>query len=72
MEWVVNFKLRPPYPRNPATHWIGSWMGSRVGLDVLEKSKSLLPLSGVEPRIVKHSDSANRATVAPDRLSLEL
>jgi hypothetical protein len=35
--WVVNFTLRPLYPRrkNPGTHWIGSWVGLRVGLDAV-------------------------------------
>jgi len=33
--------------RAPGTHWIGGWMGSRVGMDVVAKC-SLTVLMGVE------------------------
>jgi hypothetical protein len=52
--WVVNFTLRPLYPqrRISCTHWIGGWVGPRVGLYVVAKRKKIpsLFLPGVEPR----------------------
>jgi hypothetical protein len=37
--WVLYFTLRSLYPRNKRwrTHWIGSWVGSRAGLDMVAK-----------------------------------
>jgi hypothetical protein len=32
------------------THWIGGWVGLRVGLDAMEKRK-ILPLSETEQRL---------------------
>jgi hypothetical protein len=37
---VVSFTLRPLYP---STHWIEGWVGSRAGLDDVEKRKFLPP-----------------------------
>jgi hypothetical protein len=34
----------PPGEKAPSTHWIGSWMGLRTGLDVTEGRKVLLLL----------------------------
>jgi hypothetical protein len=34
--WVVSFT---PRERAPGTHWIGSWVGPRAGLDAMEKRK---------------------------------
>jgi hypothetical protein len=31
------------WERAPSTHWIGDWMGSRAGLDDVEKKKNLAP-----------------------------
>jgi hypothetical protein len=40
--WVVSFTLRPVYSgRSPGTHWIGSWVGPKAGLDAVEKRKFL-------------------------------
>jgi hypothetical protein len=39
----------PPWERFPGTHWIGGWVGPRVGLDDVEKRK-LLTLTGFELR----------------------
>jgi hypothetical protein len=42
---MVEWSCRPtvlgfiPGNRAPITHWIGGWMGSRVGLDAMEKRK---------------------------------
>jgi hypothetical protein len=33
--------------RAPGTHWIGSWVGPRTGLDAMEKRK-ILPLLGIK------------------------
>jgi hypothetical protein len=49
-EWSV---LRPGRftsgERAPGTHWIGSWVGPRVGLEDVERRKMLL-LPGLGPR----------------------
>jgi hypothetical protein len=36
---VVNFTLRPLYPRGkkPGTHWAAGWVGPGVGLDSIAK-----------------------------------
>jgi hypothetical protein len=41
--WVVSFTSWPLYPgkRAPDTHWIGGCVGSRDGLDAVEKRKIL-------------------------------
>ena len=40
---MINFALRPLYPRRniTRTHGTGGWLGCRAGLDVLEKTKSV-------------------------------
>jgi hypothetical protein len=52
---VVRFTPRPLYSgrKTPDTHWIGGWLGLRVGLDDLEKKKFLtLPgLGTLTPRL---------------------
>jgi hypothetical protein len=48
---VVSFTPRHLYSRReraPGTHWVGSWVGPRAGLDDVEKN--LFPLPGIEPR----------------------
>jgi hypothetical protein len=40
--WVVSFTPRPLYlpgERAPGTHWIGGWVGPKVGVDTVEKRK---------------------------------
>jgi hypothetical protein len=39
-EWLAS-RPQPLYPRKRAigTHWIGSWVGPRAGLDAMEKRK---------------------------------
>jgi hypothetical protein len=37
-----------PRERAPSTHWIGGWMGSRAGLDMVSEKNSQ-PLPGIEP-----------------------
>jgi len=40
MGWVVNATTRPFYPRErPGTHYLGGWVGPRVGLDGCGKSR---------------------------------
>jgi hypothetical protein len=34
-KWVVSFS--PHGERAPCTHWVGGWLGPRVGLDAVEK-----------------------------------
>jgi hypothetical protein len=51
--WVVCVTPRPcfsPGERTPGTHWTGSWVGPRAGLDTEAKRKILFPLPGIEPR----------------------
>jgi hypothetical protein len=36
---VVSFKQK-----SPNTHWIGGWVGSRAGIDDVEKRQFLAPL----------------------------
>jgi hypothetical protein len=49
-EWWASRPGRfTPGERGPSTHWIGGWVGPRVGLDNMEKWKFLPPL-GLEPR----------------------
>jgi hypothetical protein len=37
---------------NSGSYCIGGWVGLRVGLDVTEKRKNLLPLPGIEARLL--------------------
>jgi hypothetical protein len=39
-----------PGERTPCTHWTGSWVGPRAGLDTEARGKILLSLWRVEPR----------------------
>jgi hypothetical protein len=47
---MVSLMPLPFYPREraPGTHWIGGWVGSRAGLDDMEKKN--LTLRGIELR----------------------
>jgi hypothetical protein len=50
---VVSVTPRPlftPGERTPGTHWTGSWVGPRAGLDPKATGKILSPLHGIEPR----------------------
>ena len=48
---VVNATPRPLYPLEmPSTHYIGGWVGSRVGLDGCGKSR---PPPAFDPRTVQ-------------------
>jgi hypothetical protein len=42
----------PPAERDPGSHWIRCWVGSRTDLDAVAKGKnSFQPLLGIEPRL---------------------
>jgi hypothetical protein len=50
--WVVSVTPRPRFTsgeRTPGTHWIGSWMGPRAGLDGGARRKILCPFRGSKP-----------------------
>jgi hypothetical protein len=38
-----------PKERNPGTHWIGSWVGPRAGLDAVAKRKIPFPCRESKP-----------------------
>jgi len=48
---VVRFTPRPLYPqgKNPRTHWLGGWVGSRAALDVAVKGKIPSPYRDSNP-----------------------
>jgi hypothetical protein len=49
-EWSASRPGRfTPRERAPGTHWIGGWVGSRAGIDDVEKTK-YLTLPGLELR----------------------
>jgi hypothetical protein len=53
-EWSVSLPGRFTLgERTPSTHWIGGWVGPRVGLDDVEKRK-FLNLPGLELRPSRH------------------
>lgn len=39
--------------KKPRTHWIGGWVGHRIGLDGLEEVKTSYLLLEFEPRTVR-------------------
>jgi hypothetical protein len=53
-EWSASLPCRfTPGERAPCTHWIGSWVGPRAGLDYVEKRK-FLTLPELELRPLSH------------------
>jgi hypothetical protein len=51
-EWSASRPNRfTPGERAPGTHWIGGWVGSRAGLDGVEKRKFLI-LPGLELQLL--------------------
>jgi hypothetical protein len=50
-----------PGERGPGTHWIGSWVGLRAGLDDVEKRK-FLTLLGLELRALGRPARSRRYT----------
>jgi hypothetical protein len=43
-EWSASRLCRfTPREIDPGTHWVGGWVGPRVGLDAAEKRKTLTP-----------------------------
>jgi hypothetical protein len=51
--YMPSLAALPPGERAPHTHWVGGWVGPRVGLDEMEKWK-FLSLSGLELRPLGH------------------
>jgi len=51
--WVVSSTPRSLYTlrMNTGTHWVGGWVGPRVGLGNFGEQKYFLPLPEFEPRI---------------------
>jgi hypothetical protein len=43
----------PPRKQPPGTHWIGSWVGPRAGLDMVVKSKIPRPCWDLNPPIIQ-------------------
>jgi hypothetical protein len=60
--------LRPgrftPKERTPRTHWIGSWVGLRVGLDVVERG-IFLTLPGLKLQPLGHQASRHNDCAIP-------
>jgi hypothetical protein len=54
--WLVSFALRSLYPlgKSLQTHWTGSWLGPRAGLDYMEKWQ-FLTIPGIEFLLQKTS-----------------
>jgi len=44
---VVSFT---PRERDPGTHWIGGWVGLRVGMDTVVRRKITSPYRDSKPR----------------------
>jgi hypothetical protein len=38
---------------DPDPYWIGGWVGSTAGVDVMGKRIVFLPLTGIEPRLLR-------------------
>jgi hypothetical protein len=61
-EWSASRLCRfTPEERAPSTHWIGGWVGSRAGLDAVEKRK-FLNLPELELRSLCYPPVASRYT----------
>lgn len=50
----------PAGERAPDSHWIGGWMGTRAGLEGMEKEKYLAPVENrtpaVQPVVRRYTD----------------
>jgi len=64
MYWRVDIQLHTltsalevscPGHFTPNNHWIGGWVGPRVGVDTVARRKNIqsLPFSGIEKSILK-------------------
>jgi hypothetical protein len=70
--WVVSVKPRPrfsPSERTPGTHWIGGWMGLRIGLDI-EARRKLFASDGNQISVVQsvETEISLRSELYPDRV----
>jgi hypothetical protein len=49
---VINFTAQPIYPRKkPGTYYIGGFLGTRAGLNAVEKRRSLTPAEKRTPAV---------------------
>jgi len=51
-DWLHSPTALSPW-KNSAIHWTWNWVSPKAGPDVYEEQKNLLPLPGIEPRIVQ-------------------
>jgi hypothetical protein len=53
-EWSASHPSRfTSRERAPGTHWIGSWVGPRAGLDAVVKRKTPSPCQDSNPPIIQ-------------------
>jgi hypothetical protein len=50
MSYQLHDPATLPPGKNPTTHWIWDWVGPITGLNVLDKRKEFLILSGIQTR----------------------
>jgi hypothetical protein len=60
-----------PGERGPGNHWIGGWVGPRVGLDDVEKRK-FLTLPGFKLHLSVVHPVASRYTDSPKAVAIQL
>jgi hypothetical protein len=67
--WVVSFTPLPHYSQGTAssTHWVGGWLGPRVGLNTAQKKESCSAGRAVQPMTRLYTDWAD--TLSAERIS---
>jgi len=62
---MVSFTHQPLYPQEvtPGTDWLGCWVGPRVGLDAMAKTKILNPCRESKPSRPARSQALHRLPV---------
>jgi len=51
-DWSIHAPSALSRGKDPSAHGLGRWVGPRAIMEILEKRKNLLPLTGFEPLIV--------------------